>query len=385
MPLNNNPAQIMVESNLPPFLKTFYGNTTYQFWVLQLIGWFGLTLISFLSLTLWYNQQSIAHIAHTFVQSGLGVLVSWPLRPLFHYFWNKRLVTRVGVVILGVLVCSLIWSVLRVSIFMAMTGERGLWNDFGGWLFASIMIFSCWAAFYHGVKFYQLLQSEHANLLRVAADSREQQLRAARAEAIAHEAQLKMLRYQLNPHFLFNTLNAIAALVATKHASRAGTMIVQLSDFLRYSLDNDPVRRVTLREELDALKLYLNIEQTRFADRLRLAFEIDPNAEDVRIPSLILQPLVENAIKYAIAPMEEGGKISILVDLEKDFIVIEMLDTGPGIAPSGIDSSNVGIGLRNTVDRLHGFYGDNYTFKLKTRSEGGLHVYMRLPLEKQVK
>jgi sensor histidine kinase YesM len=83
--------------------------------------------------------------------------------------------------------------------------------------------------------------------------------------------------------------------------------------------------------------------------------------------------------------MEEGGKISILVDLEKDFIVIEMLDTGPGIAPSGIDGSNVGIGLRNTVDRLQGFYGDNYTFNLKTRSEGGLHVYMRLPLEKQVK
>ena len=78
LPLNNNPDQIMVESNLPPFLKAFYGNTTYQFWVLQLIGWFGLTLISFLSLTLWYNQQSIAYIAHTFVQSGLGVLVSWP-------------------------------------------------------------------------------------------------------------------------------------------------------------------------------------------------------------------------------------------------------------------------------------------------------------------
>ena len=194
-----------------------------------------------------------------------------------------------------------------------------------------------------------------------------------------------MLRYQLNPHFLFNTLNAIASLVATKHASRAGTMIVQLSDFLRYSLDNDPVRRVTLKEELDALKLYLNIEQTRFTDRLHLAFEIDPNAEDVRIPSLILQPLVENAIKYAIAPMEEGGKISILVELEKDFIVIEMLDTGPGIEPSVIDGSNAGIGLRNTVDRLQGFYGDNYSFNLKTRPEGGLHVYMRLPMEKQVK
>ena len=162
-------------------------------------------------------------------------------------------------------------------------------------------------------------------------------------------------------------------------------MIVQLSDFLRYSLDNDPVRRVSLKEELDALKLYLNIEQTRFTDRLQLAFEIDPNALDVRIPSLILQPLVENAIKYAIAPKEEGGKISILVQLEKDFIVIEMLDTGPGLESSVIVGSNAGIGLRNTVDRLQGFYGDNYSFNLASRPEGGLHVYMRLPLEKQVR
>ena len=111
-------------------------------------------------------------------------------------------------------------------------------------------------------------------------------------------------------------------------------MIVQLSDFLRYSLDNDPVRRVTVKEELAALKLYLNIEQTRFAERLALEFDIEQAAEPVRIPSLILQPLVENAIKYAIAPMEEGGKITVRVWLDKDYVCLEMLDTGPGISSS---------------------------------------------------
>ena len=375
----------MVESNYPPFLQILYRNTNYQFWILQLIGWFGLALISYVSLTLWYNQQSFAYIAHTLLQSLLGVLVSWPLRPLFHYSWARSIVARLIAAIGGVLLCSALWTVLRISTFMIITGELGLWSDFGGWLFGSIMIFSCWAAFYHGVKFYQLSQYEHENLLLVAAENREQQLRAAKAEAIAHEAQLKMLRYQLNPHFLFNTLNAIASLMATKQVPRAGTMIVQLSDFLRYSLDNDPIRRVTLKEELNALKLYLNIEKTRFAERLELEFEIDHAAEQVRIPSLILQPLVENAIKYAIAPMEEGGKITVRARLDGGYICLEMLDTGPGIKSSDGSGNSVGIGLRNTVDRLYEFYADNHTFNLESAPSGGLKVYMRLPLEKTVR
>ncbi|MGB2287471.1 MAG: sensor histidine kinase [Porticoccaceae bacterium] len=375
----------MVAYDLHPFAQALYRNTSYQFWLLQVVGWFGLSLISFLSLTLWYDQQGFNYIAHTLLQSLLGILVSWPLRPLFHHFWHKSVWSLVAAGMVGVLVCSVVWTILRITTFMAMTGEQGLWTDFGGWLFGSILIFSCWAAFYHGAKFYQLLQSEHANLLRVAAENKEQQLRRSQAEAIAHEAQLKMLRYQLNPHFLFNTLNAIAALVTAKELSRAGTMIVQLSNFLRYSLDNDPVRRVTLKEEIDALKLYLNIEQTRFAERLALDFAIDTSAEVVRIPSLLLQPLAENAIKYAVAPMEEGGKISVSAELDKDYVCIEMLDSGPGIKAEDQSLEGVGIGLRNTVDRLHEFYGDNYTFNLESAASGGLRVFMRLPLEKQVR
>jgi len=373
----------MVAYDLHPFAQALYRNTNYQFWLMQLIGWFGLALISFLSLTLWYDQQGLNYIAHTLLQSVLGILVSWPLRPLFHFFWNKSVWMLLCAAIAGVLVCSVVWTILRITTFMAMTGEQGLWTDFGGWLFGSIMIFACWAAFYHGVKLYQLLQSEHANLLRIAAENKEQQLRRSQAETIAHEAQLKMLRYQLNPHFLFNTLNAIAALVTAKELSRASTMIVQLSNFLRYSLDNDPIRRVSLKEEMDALKLYLNIEQTRFAERLELDFDIDSSAEVVRIPSLLLQPLAENAIKYAIAPMEEGGKISVSAELEKDYVCIEMLDSGPGLQTEGQSLEGIGIGLRNTVDRLHEFYGDNYTFNLESGASGGLRVFIRLPLEKQ--
>ena len=147
---------------------------------------------------------------------------------------------------------------------MSLTGEQDVWSDFGGWLFGSLLIFLCWVAFYHLVKYYQLLQNQQQELLQLASDTQKEQLRRLQAEAIAHEAQLKMLRYQLNPHFLFNTLNAISALVKVKESAKAHEMIVQLSKFLRYSLDNDPVHTVSLRQEIEATRQYLNIERTRF-------------------------------------------------------------------------------------------------------------------------
>ena len=374
----------MVKTNIHPMAQALYHNTSYQFWLLQLVGWLGLAVISFLSLTLWYDQQQLNYIAHILLQSLLGICVSWPLRPLFHYLWNMKPLRRLISTAVGVLACSILWTGLRISTFMAMTDETGLWADFGGWLFGSIFIFSCWAAFYYGVKYYQLLQEEHETLLKSEAENKAEQLKRSKAETVAHEAQLKMLRYQLNPHFLFNTLNAISALVQINEASKANIMIVQLSDFLRYSLDNDPIRRVSLKDELNALKLYLDIEKTRFGDRLQLDFRADPSAENVRIPSLILQPLAENAIKYAIAPMEEGGKITVIARLDEGYLVIEMIDTGPGVEVESTSDSHTGVGLRNTIDRLHEFYAADYTFRLERAGSQGTRVYMRLPLEKQL-
>jgi two-component system, LytTR family, sensor kinase len=374
----------MNETNFSKPVAKLYRDNDMLFVVLQFIGWFSLSIITYFSLTLWYNQQSFDYIAHPLIQSLIGIIVSWPLRPIFHRIWNKTLFPRLIYALISVLLCSVIWTVMRMSVFMWMTGETGLWDDFGGWFFASIMIFLCWAAFYHGIKYYQLLQSEHATLLTIEAENREEQLKRSRAESIAQEAQLKMLRYQLNPHFLFNTLNAIASLVEGKRSANANTMIVQLSNFLRYSLENDPIKRVSLAQELAALRLYLNIEQTRFGDRLKLNFDIEPKANDVMVPSLLLQPLVENSIKYAIAPMENGGKISILAKLDGDYLIVEVSDTGPGVLMSKNDkAAGVGIGLKNTIDRLDTFYGEQYVFQLGTSELGGLRIFIRLPLEKQ--
>ncbi len=152
------------------------------------------------------------------------------------------------------------------------------------------------------MKFYERLQLEREATLKQS--------------ALAQEAQLKMLRYQLNPHFLFNTLNAISTLVLDGQNRTANLAVSRLSEFLRYTLDQDPMKKVTLRQELDALNLYLGIEKLRFGDRLRLEFDVDERVESALVPSLLLQPLVENAMKYAIAPREQGGSVTIIAGVE---------------------------------------------------------------------
>jgi sensor histidine kinase YesM len=369
----------MTESVYHPLLNALYRNTNVQFWLLQIVGWFGLSLISFLSLNLWYNQQGTGYVAHTLVQSGLGVIVSWPLRSLFHYFWNDKLIFRLSSALAGIIGCSLIWSILRISTFMAMTGEKDVWADFGGWLFGSFLIFLSWVAFYHLVKYYQLLQNKHETILRLASDTQTEQVKRLQAETIAREAQLKMLRYQLNPHFLFNTLNAISALVKVHESSKAHEMIVQLSKFLRYSLDNDPIHRVSLRQEIEAVTQYLNIERTRFGRRLQLDFDIPFDCQSIDVPSLILQPLVENAIKYGIAPAVAGGKISIIASLNNGYLTIDVIDTGPGMDKNHDIVQSAGIGLKNTDERLKQFYQDDYELRLDNTKESGFRVRLRVP------
>jgi tRNA pseudouridine(38-40) synthase len=160
-----------------------------------------------------------------------------------------------------------------------------------------IYVVLAWVGLYLGVKYYRQLQDETQ--------------RALAARGMAHQAQLKMLRYQLNPHFLFNTLNAISTLILDRDGTTANRMVQGLSAFLRHSLDNDPMQRVTLKQELDALNLYLGIEKVRFTERLRMQTEVEPECWSALVPSLILQPLVENAIKYAVSPREQGGQIRI--------------------------------------------------------------------------
>ena len=261
--------------NFKAVANAVYNNRDYQFWLMQLIGWGGLCVVTFFSLTLWYNAVQWPYSSHTVLQAMMGMLLSLPLRSAYLALWNRSLPWRISLSLMVVTFVSLVWTILRIVTFMGITTEQGIWADFGGWYFSSFLVYLCWTALYYGNKYYYQAQVEHANSLEAIAAIKEEQLKRLSAEADAKNSQLGMLRYQLNPHFLFNTLNTISALVKFQESEKAHKMITQLGHFLRYSLDNNPALKITMQQEVEALMLYLDIERTRFGGRLKLQFEVD--------------------------------------------------------------------------------------------------------------
>jgi len=205
----------------------------------------------------------------------------------------------------------------------------------------------------------------------------------ARAQALAYDAQLKMLHYQINPHFLFNTLNAISTLVLERRNEQAENMLLRLAGFLRYSLDRQPTELAELSAELEAQRKYLEIEQTRFDDKLKVRFYIEPGLERARLPSLILQPILENAIKYAITPRAEGGSIDLSAYREGDRLCIRIEDDGPGLPAENAPRRRRGVGLANARERLELIYGDRAGLVASNRDPTGCRVDIWLPLEEE--
>lgn len=210
-----------------------------------------------------------------------------------------------------------------------------------------------------------------------------QQRAIARAQALAYDAQLRMLHYQINPHFLFNTLNAISTLVLEKRNEQAESMLLRLAGFLRYSLDRQPTELSGLAAELEAQRKYLEIEQTRFDDKLRVRFNIEAGLENAQVPSLILQPILENAIKYAITPRAEGGSIDVSARRENDTLRIVIDDDGPGLPPEGQPRRRRGVGLANARERLELIYGERAGLTARNREPNGCRVELWLPLEEE--
>ncbi len=209
---------------------------------------------------------------------------------------------------------------------------------------------------------------------------REGELRAAQLETQLSQAQLQALKMQLHPHFLFNTLHSISALVH-KDPECADRMIARLGDFLRLTLENSGAQEVSLQKELEFLRCYLEIERVRFQDRLTTHMEIDSQALDTPVPNLILQPIVENALRHGIAPRSTPGRIEISAKRKNGSLRIEVQDNGPGI--SAISKPNgrfrEGLGLANTRARLRQLYGADHSFELKDAPGGGLLVTLVIP------
>jgi len=207
---------------------------------------------------------------------------------------------------------------------------------------------------------------------------RERERAAERLQAGLNEARLQALKMQLHPHFLFNTLHAISSLIPAE-AKPARRMVARLGDLLRTSLDHEATQEVTLREELDFLQPYIEIEQIRLGDRLELRMEIDPAALEARVPHLVLQPLVENAVRHAIAPRVEGGRIELAAVAQDHSLVLTVRDDGPGLAAHGESPAREGVGLANVRARLEQLYGNEHRFELEDHPEGGLAVTLSIP------
>ncbi|MEW6733165.1 MAG: histidine kinase [Acidobacteriota bacterium] len=211
---------------------------------------------------------------------------------------------------------------------------------------------------------------------------RERELRASQLAGQLAQAQLQALKMQLQPHFLFNTLHTITML-NLKDSKAANRMLIRLSDLLRLTLENTGVQEVSLRQELDFLQQYLEIEQTRFQDRLSVRMDVDPKALDARVPNLILQPIVENALRHGLAQQETDGLIEINIARQNGWLQLRVHDNGLGISEDALEKINLGIGLRNTQERLEQLYGVEHRFEMKNANSGGLEVTITIPFHER--
>jgi len=347
---------------------------TLPWWSVQLIAWLLFCVLSFLSLTLWYGNPRWMHVFHIALQAITGALVTYPLSLLLPTANRGGVFRRVVAHLLLVGAIAFIWNIFRMASFDAMITAPDIWQEFGGWYFTALLIFSLWAALYYVTNAYSAIFAERE---RVEAE----RIRRIEAESLSRETQMEMLRYQLNPHFLFNTLNSISALVKTQRSDQARTMISQLSHFLRLTLESQGSVEVALSEEIKTLKLYLEIEEVRYGDRLKTIFDVDSSLMDAKVPALILQPLFENSLKYSVAGKIKGGTISLRGRLRGNQATLEVTDTGDEAIDEKTLLSNLhkGVGLQNIERRMQTHFGDRASVCYDVSEASGLKVKLTFP------
>ncbi len=350
----------------------------------QIGFWVFIALVSYTTLNLWFEQYQFTYFAHVIVQSIVGLFLSVFLQKSFLAMWYKSDRYRIWVGLALIFAIALIWTGVRMVLFNVLTGEQDIWWNFGGWYFSGIFIYLCWTAMFHGLMYYQLLQREHQILLDSQDQIEEEYEKRVKAQAIAKEAQLKMLRYQLSPHFLSNALNSVNALIEMEQGELAQQTVVNLSKFLRYLLDHDMESQVTVKQELNALMLYLNIEKVRFGERLEIELAVDEATEEGLIPSLLFQPIVENSIKHAISKSEDGGTIRISVQLEQDMLKIELSDSGKNVyIDINVDQlkKSRSIGISNTRARLEAIYPQQHKLHYELEEHGQFKTHIHIPFK----
>lgn len=351
------------------------------FWTLHLSGWAAFGLGMALSRVGRYPIDYM--IATKTVLAISGAVFSLPLRPLYRRFLGEEasLSRTVLTTSLASFTLSLVWTAFYnladAPIATAMLGRRITIAN-ASQLFAASYYHTfamlAWSVFYVGIKRQRALQV-----------ARE---RALRAEALAHQARLQALRFQIQPHFLFNTLNALSTLIVEQRSAEASQMLSRLSDFLRHTLSGGgpETEEVALRDELEFARRYLDIEQVRFGNRLRVEVDVAPEALGARVPTMLLQPLLENAVRHGIAPSMHGGVVRVAAARDKGVLRLSVTnDADAARVDAAADGSNGtnGVGLGNTRARLQQLYAGEHRLEAGQTDQGGFRVDIELPFRER--
>jgi hypothetical protein len=355
-------------------------------WLVIVAMWAFLGLVYSAPIYLEVRAEGMAHAASRVFTWGILLWVAWaPLTPAMIFLsrrfslvdggWKRTLPIHIP--------AFLVLSALHSAAATAITLTVKPFDDMGG----TPMYF--WPRFFSRMK-----GSFGADLLVYGAvvgvsyaidyyrKYREHEFMATQLESQLANAQLESLRMQLHPHFLFNTLNGIVGLVRDNKNEAAVNMLVGLSDLLRHALEHSDEQEVELKDELAFTKLYLNIQQMRFSDRLNIDIEVQPDTMKAMVPNLLLQPLLENALRHGIGRSIESGWIGIAAKRQNETLLITVSDNGAGLPSNWQLKSGTGIGLANTVARLQQLYGEQHRFNIHNRTEGGVEVDIVIPFRK---
>jgi len=336
-----------------------------SFWQVQIIGWCSYYLFHLLEMIHAFFTKRVFFDEET-VPVLFMFLASFVLRPFCRWLLRQsrswiafELKAAAAAMVTSIPVTGAAGLILQNFNHVPWHALVAVW----AWSFFMLLM---WCSLYFSIKQWQQSSMEKERLLR--------------AESELREARLLALRYQLNPHFLFNSLNAVSTLVLDGNAPAATRMLAQIGDLLRTSLDSEVSAEVTLSQELAFTEGYLAIEQTRLGERLRIDIAVPLETRDALVPNMLLQPLVENAVRYGVAPLIEGGWIAIKSALDADRLRIVVGNSG---RREGEQKKNGnGIGLGNTAERLKTLYGANFEFSLGWPEEGGCEVVLELPLRR---
>ena len=330
-----------------------------SFWTIQLAGWvvyFVAIYITFLTVAQPENFRSL------FLLKGFRAVTGFFLTSLFLRYIYKRFAgtMSMGPLVVLVLACSVVFGAAWTAIEAGYVYLTNAAFNTANHLIRSprialdyAMTLTAWSALYLGVRNWLSWQEEREKVLA--------------SSALANKAQLEMLRYQLNPHFLFNALNSIRASV-DEDSGRAKQMITQLSEFLRYSLlEHESTKKIPLRDEIEAVRNYLAIEKIRFEEKLAVEFDIEPAAENFGVPFFLLNPLVENAVKHGLQTSAKPLIVKISAKLIGRHLFLEVANSG--CLRNGAESNGNGIGLKNVRERLEKLFGENGRFEISEEND----------------